>query len=249
MDIDYSNYQRIVHYNLSQLKPEKWNFKSNDFYRTILEHVTFESGNEYLQLIQKEFSEIYNTNKDLFKALALKNDSLGSPIKYDYTFFGKISSTNLRYIYHSLIILSYMKKLNQNTYNIVEIGGGYGGLSFYIHNLSILFDINIQSYSIFDLDYISILQKEYLKEFNIHVNTFTLGEKFNIKENSFLISNYAFSELNNSIRLQYETNVIPYCNHGFLAWNFIPIYQFTKESYVYENEKPSTGNNNYFVYY
>ena len=142
-----------------------------------------------------------------------------------------------------------MKKLNQSTYNIVEIGGGYGGLSFYLHNLSKLFSIEIKTYTIFDLDIITRLQKEYLKQFNIDVNTFTLSENFNIQPNSFLISNYAFSELNDSIRSEYVNRVIPHCNHGFLAWNFIPIYNFTNQTYRYENERPTTGPNNYFVYF
>ena len=91
--------------------------------------------------------------------------------------------------------------------------------------------------------------KEYLKQFNIDVNTFTLSENFNIQPNSFLISNYAFSELNDSIRSEYVNRVIPHCNHGFLAWNFIPIYNFTNQTYRYENERPTTGPNNYFVYF
>ena len=249
MNFNYSDYQMIVKYNLSLYTPDEWSFKSNTYYRHILEHVSFEYGNEYLELIEKEFSDIYTSNKDIFKMLALKNDSIGKPILYEYKFFNKISSTNLRYIYQSLLILSHMKKLNQTTYNVVEIGGGYGGLSFYIHNLSKLFNIEIKSYSIFDLDIITTLQKEYLKQFNINVNTFILSQPFHIEDNSFLISNYAFSELNDTIRLEYETHVIPHCNHGFLAWNFIPIYKFTKESYRFENEMPLTGTNNYFVYF
>ena len=171
MNFDYSDYQMIVKYNLSFYKPDEWSFKSNTYYRHILEHVSFTNGKEYLELIQKEFTEIYKSNKDFFRILALKNDSIGQPVLYNYDFFDKISSTNLRYIYQSLLILTHMKKLNQSTYNIVEIGGGYGGLSFYLHNLSKLFSIEIKTYTIFDLDIITRLQKEYLKQFNIDVNT------------------------------------------------------------------------------
>ena len=243
-DIDYSSYENVVQYNVLHLKPEEWFFKSSDIYRVILEHVSLESGNEYLELIKNEFTELYEKNKLFLKELINTNDSIGMPVKYNFDFFGSISPTNLRYIYHSFIILSYIKKLNLHTIPIVEIGGGYGGLSYYIHKLSVLFDITIESYTIYDLPIVSVLQKKYLDLFNIQINNTS------VNTNSFLISNYAFSELDESYRQKYKDEVIKYCKHGFLAWNFIPLYDFVDTPIHIEVEKPLTGNNmNKFVYF
>lgn len=249
-DIDYSNYENVVQYNILSLKPEEWFFKSNDIYRVILEHVSLESGNEYLQLIKTEFTELYDTNKDFLKELVHMNDKLGKPIKSEYDYFGSISPTNLRYIYHSFTILNYMKKLGLETVPIIEIGGGYGGLSYYIHNLSKLFNINIETYTIFDLPIVSVLQKKYLQLFNIDINIGYFNNISNLSSNSFLISNYAFSELDDTYREKYKKEIIPYCKHGFLAWNFIPLYDFVSHPINYEVEKPLTGNKmNLFVYF
>jgi hypothetical protein len=37
-----------------------------------------------------------------------------------------------------------MQKHNLNNIDIIEIGGGYGGLSFYLHHMSRLFNITIK---------------------------------------------------------------------------------------------------------
>ena len=40
-----------------------------------------------------------------------------------------------------------------------------------------------------------ILQKKYLHNFGIDVECFTINDKFDINKNSYLISNYALSEI------------------------------------------------------
>jgi len=251
MNIDYNNYIHCVLENC-KLEASLWNFKSNIHYQTILEHVSFEEGIRYFESIEKEFQSVFFLNIKEICEFIEENDSLGNPIKYSYGNVIQCSPTNIRYIYHSLLILSYMKKLNLNNINIVEIGGGYGGLSYYLHKLSKYYDIVISTYSIFDLDYVSILQKEYLKQLNIQVDTYTLDDRFNLKNNSFLISNYAFSEISKPLQELYRTKVIPYCSHGFLVWNHIPLYNFVEHTITHETERPTTSktdHKNLFVYF
>ena len=249
-DIDYSSYENIIQYNILQLKPEEWFFKSNDNYRYILEHVSQEFGNEYIELLKTEFTTLYENNKHYIKELIYKNDSLGMPVKCIFDFFGSISPTNLRYIYHSFIILNYMKKLNLKKIPIIEIGGGYGGLSYYLHKLAHLFNISIESYTIFDLPIVSLLQQKYLNLLDINMNIGYFNDLSNLSKDSFLISNYAFSELNASYREKYKNEIIIYCKHGFLAWNFIPIYNFVNYPINVEVERPITEHNmNRFVYF
>lgn len=137
--------------------------------------------------------------------------------------------------------------------DIIEIGGGYGGLCFYLYKLSHIFDIIIKTYSIFDLEYPLKLQKKYL-EFNnmnnvqyLQLQDDNLNDK--VKINSYLISNYAYSEIPLEIQKEYTDKVLnPYVSHGFLTWNMINIYQFINYKRVtIEREYPSTCYNNFYI--
>ena len=55
-------------------------FKSNEDYRGILEHVSFEQGVEYLKFIRNTTSITEETIVNFCK----ENDRIGSSIKYDY---------------------------------------------------------------------------------------------------------------------------------------------------------------------
>ena len=66
---------------------------------------------------------------------------IAPPCKVSYKNFTGCLPTNLKYILHGLLILSYIKTIGLTSTNIVEIGGGYDGLCFYIYNMAKLFDI------------------------------------------------------------------------------------------------------------
>ena len=160
---DYTNYiESFVETDVNE-----WSFKSNPTYCYILEHVTEVLGILYLLEISNRFSELYNNNKQFLINLCKINDTYGKTIQYDYEGFTECSPTNLRYILHSLLILTYMKECNLNDVDVIEIGGGYGGLCFYIFHISSLFGINIKSYSMLDLKAPMNLQKKYLECLNI----------------------------------------------------------------------------------
>ena len=67
-----------------------------------------------------------------------------------------------------------------------------------------------------------------MDNFNIkNVKCYQLDNLNNLNKNSFLISNYAFSEISTDIQKQYIKNVInPYVDKGFVLWNHMPLYQF-----------------------
>ena len=133
------------------------------------------------------------------------NDTYGRTKKTNFKNFIECSPTNLRYILHSLLILEDMKKNKLNNIDIIEIGGGYGGLCLFMHNIAALYDININSYTIFDLLEVSQLQKKYLNALNIkNVNCCQLDNFNNLKNNSYLISNYAFSEISKELQIKYR---------------------------------------------
>ena len=204
----------------------------------------------HLLEIMNRFNSFYTTNKEYLIQLCHTNDFYGNPQKYNFPNFTECSPSNLRYILHGLLILTYMKECLQNNVDIIEIGGGYGGLCFFIQKLSPLFDITVNTYSIFDLEMPSILQKKYLETLNIYNTTKgDLNNVKNLKENSFLISNYAFSEISSDLQKKYTDNVLnPYVSYGFLAWNFIDVYKFIdNKNIVVEDEFPCTGSGNKYV--
>jgi len=146
-----------------------------------------------------------------------------------------------------------MKDCALDNIDVIEIGGGYGGLCFFIYSLAHLFQITIKTYAIFDLALPSQLQKKYLHALNVvnGVSYLDLNCISNLSKNSFLISNYAFSEISRDLQQRYTNNVInPFTSHGFLVWNFIDFYEFVDNSVIsHEPEFPVSANNNLFVQY
>jgi len=247
---DYCNYIN----SFINIDINLWNFKSNLYYRIILEHVSEELGLEYLNSIIDRFPDFYNKNKNYLIELCHKNDLIGFPIKFNYNNFTFCSPTNLRYILHALIILTYMKdECNLNTVDIIEIGGGYGGLCFFINNLSSFFNITINSYTLFDLESPKLLQKKYLENLKItNLNFEDINNIKNLKTNSFLISNYAFSEIKDEYKQEYLNKIIkPYTSYGFITWNFTNAYDynfnFDNKSIKIINAYPDSQN--YYVFY
>lgn len=93
--------------------------RKHPIYTKILEHVSKQQGEEYLDIIKKD-SDIQGSFED-YK----KNDLYGHPTLYDYPGIGEILPTTLRYIK----VLQDLKEEfdNLNGMNICEIGVGYGG--------------------------------------------------------------------------------------------------------------------------
>lgn len=247
----YYKYQEAIKTQLT-LNPEEWNFKNNRNYMQILEHVGPSQGQQYLNIIKEKFKTLYESNFDTLKKICELNDKYGKTNKHQYKNFMTCSPTNLRYILQTLLILEDMKKYKLNNVDIIEIGGGYGGLCFFMYNLAALYEININSYTIFDLLEASRLQEKYLNALNIkNVQLCQLDSFNNLKNNSFLISNYAFSEITKELQIKYIEKIInPYTIFGFLAWNMIPVYDFVKNSIIEkEQEYPLTSPINYYVRY
>ena len=257
MDL-YDNYQTTIETELKITNPLEWTFKSNDQYRGILEHSTEGQGNQYLVEIKKKFSQLYTDYKELLIDLCNKNDLYGQTIKANISDFAFCSPSNLRYIFHSFLILDYIKENNLDDVDFIEIGGGYGGLCFFVKNLASFFGIKTRSYTIFDLQEAAQLQEKYLEALGVQdfycfqFNNFKEKELNRLKTDSFLISNYAFSEIHESIQAQYREHIInPYTSWGFLTWNAIDVYDFVDNSKIKkEKEYPQTDGTfgkNYYV--
>jgi hypothetical protein len=249
---DYSPYRVLVN-KLIETDKNEWDFKSNNEYTQILENLGKYYGNLYLDQLKKQFPKFFYKNKKYLIDVCEINDLYGKPKKRPFASFVPCSSTNLRYILHSLLILTFMTNHKLNNIDIIEIGGGYGGLSLFMHKISPLFKINITSYTIIDLPEISLLQKTYLDALDMSKNMhfYNINNYKNLKENSFLISNYAYSEIAIELQQEYTEKILnPYISYGFLVWNYIEIYDFIKSKIIlkeYEEPDTSHNNTNYYV--
>lgn len=245
MDSFYNEYLSCINdiitsQNISQ-------FKNDQKYREILEHCSVEHGRSFYNLCKKEF----NVSDDEILKFAEINEAVGNPIKYTFD-IGTLAPSSLLYVYHAHIILKYLKNKNINEANIVEVGGGYGGLAVSILHFSSKFSITIKEYHICDLDPVIRLQEMYLKKVlgNIEIFKFHSASTYgaNIENNNlFLISVYAFSEINKYYQYRYLDVLFPKITSGFILWN-TPYYNFGREALL-EDERPLTGPHNKFVYF
>jgi hypothetical protein len=240
----YANYIQYIKYICAQ--KDLSNFKSNNNYRDILEHVSSEQGQLYLDCI------LSNTNLSMsdIKNFCNKNDSIGSPLK---TLYGDlfVSPTSLRYIYHSHLIFEHIKNLSLNNIDIVEVGCGYGGLCLAINFFKEKYGIGVNSYKLIDLKEAINLQKIYLSMVDIsnieYIDSDTFGK--DIKDsNMFLISNYCFSEISDDLQKMYIQLLFPKVSHGFMAWNHINTYNFGF-AFREADEVPKTGSMNKYIYF
>ena len=242
IDITYKGYNDI----LSDVDCIFSDFKKDKIVTDILEHVSINFGILYKSLIENEFKKQINNYIELINI----NDSIGSPNK-EYIFDYHISPSNLRYIYHSLLIESKIKKWfnNKKSLNILEIGGGYGGLSFYIKN--IISDINL-NYTIVDLPNVCLLQKRFLKEVNLtNVNIISCLDYFKSNQKyDLIISNYCLSEISIENRFLYLDNIYKNCEKEFYVWNSTNLDGLCLNKYEIESETPQTNYDGYnkFIY-
>ena len=92
-------------------------FKNHPAYTHVLEHVSYEEGQQYLKEIEIDYLDKLQEIK--------QNDAIGKPQTYEYPSIGNISPTTIRYIKNTSDIIN---KFGTSFDSIVEIGGGYGGL-------------------------------------------------------------------------------------------------------------------------
>jgi len=209
-DSENGNYAAVV---VKFLKNQKAfdNFKQNYYYREILEHVSYDQGSKYLDII-------LSRNDGLFEA-AINNifnmDEIGNPIKYKYNVLNKnfmLSPTTLRY----LKVTSDLKGLfGSNIKRVAEIGCGYGGQALLNDQL-----LDVNHVTLFDLPFVNKLIARYLNSmlFNGAYKVTTINES--LPENyDLVISNYAFSELPQVLQVKYINKIIVNSKSGYLTMN------------------------------
>ena len=259
----YDHYINAIKDILTKKSIKDSSFKSNTEYNYILEHVTFDLGNNYIKCIKHHFPNI--TYNNVFEFVSI-NDKYGCPKKDKFVFSeGQIlfcSATSLRYVFHSLILLRHYET-KSSCKNMVELGCGYGGLFLAICYFSKLYNINVDHYYLIDLPVICDLIKEYLELYNDIINIkYSIHSSYNYgadieKTDLFFISNYCFTEISNDNRNKYIQVLFPSISNGFIIWqtcfglSIENTYIINKKIEKVIEELPQTNSQqkNYFVYF
>ncbi len=182
-------------------------FRRNRVYNEILEHVTFEQGQAYLNEIKKTPELLVHLEE--FK----KNDLYGTPVLSYYHETGDISTTTLRYIKVLADLKQYFGSLDN--FKICEIGVGYGGQCRIIKSY-----FNLLSYTLVDIEQALKLSKKYLSHYEPDsVLAYKTMDELTKTNYDLVISNYAFTELPKPIQDIYLHKVIYTSSRGYITYN------------------------------
>jgi len=225
-------------------------FKRDNNFRSILEHVSYEQGIEYISYIKQLIAE--NTLENLAWNKYVENDIYGNTIKFNYANqlndiqnidITTISPSTLRYICFGLQIYNYIKQIGKKEISIIEVGGGYGGQCKVLFDICSQFGVNIKTYTLIDLESMSKLQQKYLTKLNVkNIVTLSNVECLNklVDTYDLFISNYALGEFTTDVQNFYIKNILNRCTNYFITWNSPPINSNLKVVNKKE-EIPQTG--------
>jgi putative sugar O-methyltransferase len=184
-------------------------FKQDPWYRTVLEHVTKEQGEQYLKIIGDESPSILEKIEE-FK----QNDLVGGSSTVNYSRIGKISPSTLRYIKVSSDLLNFFgEDIGER---VAEIGVGYGGQLLIADKI-----LKFKRYDLFDLSPVLDLTSRYLESHTLNsaYKTQTINQHLGNIKYDLVISNYAFSELSSGLQRAYINKVILMSKRGYMTMN------------------------------
>lgn len=184
------------------------NFKNSSLFRIYMEHVSYELGLKYLDVIKNKYPDLLP-----YMGVFRTNDTIGNPIVYSYD-VGYFSPTTFRYIKTAGDIKKQFGDLSGM--KIIEIGGGYGA------QCKILMDLFcIKEYVIVDLPETIALTKKYLSYYGIKNVRFLTPEQLGQESCDLVISNFTFSECNGKVQDYYFDKIIKNSLHGYMCMNFM----------------------------
>ena len=134
-------------------------FKQDEGYRPILEGGPRLFFDTYLEDIREHNnSDTFFNNLEKFRI----NDSIGEPDLFEADDIGKFSGTTIKFSHNAIDILEFIKDHSniQDIKNIVEIGGGYGGLCLILSGF-----MDFDTYTHVDIPEACKLVERYTSEF------------------------------------------------------------------------------------
>ncbi len=237
----YVNYIEAVREAIKQ-QPAEWTFKRDWRYREVLEHTPLEFARIMFDWSRKKMPQI---DLDLICSLARKNDNFGAPTQLPIEGLGFYSAGNMRYLCHAIKVWQYLDSLKLPEVDIVELGGGYGGLALWIRGLASMFRTHVDSYVMIDLPEVCALQRMVAQHVGLDATAMDGTDEtvFAMFEHGtrplVCLSAYAFSEFEQKTRDWYAERLLKHCQYGWMVWNFPvplqdlnglwfagPVYQF-----------------------
>lgn len=186
-------------------------FRRETGVREIIEGLPDVVGHGYhAKLISQVGDEFIRTNWNRI----VRNDAVGDPMLVELPPHGKAASTTMRYAWNVVDMDKHGVKLED--VDIVEVGGGYGGLCRMIHEFH-----KPRSYTIVDLPEALALAKRYLAEFNIKPTLVSCYEYMQRPIDTF-ISNYALTELTKDVQGGYVNKLMTHAVCGYVTYNSQP---------------------------
>jgi len=190
------------------------NFKKDSRYRHILEGGTKITFDYFLDKIKNlPNKNLFFDNLENFR----KNDLYGNPDLYEDHEVGEFSLTTLKYVYNALEIIDFLKEYSPK--KIVEIGGGYGGLSIILNQL-----LQFDSYILIDLPEACKLVDKYISNYgDLSQKVKSLScldiDNFNFFDTDLTIAINSLSECNLDSQLKYFNNVVSKSNYSYIVRN------------------------------
>jgi hypothetical protein len=184
-----------------------YSFRRHPSYNRVLEHVSRETGQDYLDTICSD-PELYGAMAQ-FKL----NDAYGAPRMYNYPGIGMMSPTTLRYVKVLLDLKHHFCTLND--LSICEIGVGYGGQCRIINAL-----YRPSGYCLVDIRPALALAERFLDNYSIDSTLrYRTMNELGIENADLVISNYAFTELPQTIQDIYFKKVLAGSRSGYITYN------------------------------
>lgn len=203
-------------------RPEEWNFKSDVRYGEVLEHTPVEFAVEMLKWSIKAMPGL---DLELVRSLCDINDSFGKPKQAWIDPLGKYAPSNMRYLCHAIKVWQHIDTLGLSEVEIIEIGGGYGGLALWIDGLRGYFPATLLNYTVIDFPEVATLIDRMFRSLGLPWEFRAFGPEWVpavsvLPAERFCVSNYAFSEFDQKTRDWYAERVLEHCQHGLMVWNF-----------------------------
>lgn len=190
------------------------NFKKDERYRFILEGGSRETFDYFLDKIDESPNKnLFYDNLESFR----ENDLYGNPDLYDSDKIGKFSLTTLKYVYNALEIYDFTKDHQVN--RIVEIGGGYGGLTIALSNI-----FNFEEYVLVDIPEVCKLIDKYVSNFSdlknkIKTISYLDLDTHNFEDTDLTIAINSLSECNLEQQLIYFNSIISKSKYSYIIRN------------------------------
>tara|TARA_R100001082_G_C4330542_1_gene145402 strand:+ start:75 stop:905 length:831 start_codon:yes stop_codon:yes gene_type:complete len=194
-------------------------FKKIKEYRPVLEGGPKALFDTYLQHIkQLKNYNLFFENLEKFRI----NDTVGDPDIYEDPTIGKFSGSTFKFAFNALEIIYFIESQGKDLKsikNIVEVGGGYGGLCLILSGF-----IDFDSYTLMDLPNVCKLTDKYIEQFpQLHGKVKTLPCT-DLTDQSFdsidlAIGVNSLSECNREVQLSYFSKIISKSEFSYIVRN------------------------------